>query len=423
MKKNVLSICAAIALIFSLFLLPDSAEAVPGFARQTGQACASCHFQHFPTLNQFGRAFKTSGYTMGGGQDMVTADMLNLPVVLNATLVTKIRYKKSNGDDTSGGTNRGNLEFPDEGALIIGGRAGDNVGFLIELQLKDSDGSAWASFKMPFTYVLDSGALAGATLAVTPFTTDAAGASYGHELLNTGALRFQRILESRNEISAQQFIGTATEATGVTFSLTQPLYFANVTMWSPEHGETDAAPFLYYLRGAYMPNISGWDVGVGFQFWTGETKGSGVSPCGTPKCAGEAFALDAQAQGLMGATPVGIYVTYGQSTKSSATVNNVFNSEQNDNRTAFAILGEVGVIPNKLTLAAAYRLGDTGDTVNNEDNATTLGAVYMVAQNIQLQVNHTFYSGDYYDEPLNNVDDNARNLGDNLTMLMIFAAF
>ncbi len=233
MKKNVLLLSLTIALILSFLLIPDSAEAVPSFARQTGMSCNSCHYQHFPALNQFGRAFKTGAYTMGGGQDMIEADMLNLPVTLNASLVTKIRYQKTNGDDSSSGTNRGRLELPDEGVLFLGGRAGDNIGFLLELQFTKHDESAWASFKVPFIHVLESGALGGATLGVTPFTTDGAGASYGHELLNTGALRTQRTFENRKDFSAQQYINTAMEATGLTFSITQPLYFANVTAWVP----------------------------------------------------------------------------------------------------------------------------------------------------------------------------------------------
>lgn len=44
------------------------AQAVPSFARQTGQACASCHTA-FPELTPFGRRFKLGGYTMGGGRD------------------------------------------------------------------------------------------------------------------------------------------------------------------------------------------------------------------------------------------------------------------------------------------------------------------------------------------------------------------
>ena len=42
------------------------AEALPSYARQTGQPCASCHTA-FPELTPFGRRFKIGGYTMGGG--------------------------------------------------------------------------------------------------------------------------------------------------------------------------------------------------------------------------------------------------------------------------------------------------------------------------------------------------------------------
>jgi hypothetical protein len=43
------------------------AEALPSYARQTGQPCAACHTA-FPELNPFGRRFKIGGYTMGGGE-------------------------------------------------------------------------------------------------------------------------------------------------------------------------------------------------------------------------------------------------------------------------------------------------------------------------------------------------------------------
>jgi hypothetical protein len=42
------------------------AEALPSYARQTGQPCAACHTA-FPELTPFGRRFKIGGYTLGGG--------------------------------------------------------------------------------------------------------------------------------------------------------------------------------------------------------------------------------------------------------------------------------------------------------------------------------------------------------------------
>ena len=42
------------------------AEALPSYARQTGQPCATCHTA-YPELTPYGRQFKIGGYTAGGG--------------------------------------------------------------------------------------------------------------------------------------------------------------------------------------------------------------------------------------------------------------------------------------------------------------------------------------------------------------------
>ncbi len=47
-------------------LLPDAAQAVPAFNRQTGQNCLACHAGgQFPELTPYGRMFKMTGYTFG----------------------------------------------------------------------------------------------------------------------------------------------------------------------------------------------------------------------------------------------------------------------------------------------------------------------------------------------------------------------
>src|SRR6516164_2525863 len=42
------------------------AQALPSYARQTGQPCGTCHTD-FPALTPYGRRFKLLGYTTGGG--------------------------------------------------------------------------------------------------------------------------------------------------------------------------------------------------------------------------------------------------------------------------------------------------------------------------------------------------------------------
>lgn len=412
--RTKLFIAVAALFLFALTLyVPREASAVPAFARQTGMACNSCHYQHFPTLNAFGRAFKAGGYTMVGGQSLIEGDFLSLPSTLNASLITKIRFVKTNGDDTAEATNKGEYQFPDEAALLIGGRAGEHVGFLLEASLKDGD-SRFTSFRVPLVYNVGN----DTKVSVVPFTTDAAGAAYGFELLNTGALRINRPIEHRQQMSAQQFLGTDGSATGIAFVVHREIYHANYTMWSHNHGNTDAGPYLHYARLAFTPTYAGWDLGAGAQWWGG----SGKRGTATYEEA-NAWAIDAQAQGTVGNLPVGIYLSYGKAGKSDATgAANIFNSSTTDDANAFGALVEVGVIPNRLTLAAGFLTGDaSGATAGMNDNtavgsqtAYTLGASFALAQNVQLQWNSSFHSGSTF-------DTNAR--GDQLHTAQIFAAY
>ena len=48
------------------------AQALPSYARQTGQQCAACH-NGFPELTPYGRLFKLNGYTFTGGTSNLAA--------------------------------------------------------------------------------------------------------------------------------------------------------------------------------------------------------------------------------------------------------------------------------------------------------------------------------------------------------------
>lgn len=408
-RKLLYAVCAIFFLTVTLIFTHD-AEAVPAFARQTGMACNACHFQHFPALNAFGRAFKADGYTMIGGESMIEGDLLSLPATLNASLITKIRYQDRNGDAETD-INKGVVQFPDEAGFLIGGRAGEHVGFLLEMSIIDGDaGNRFTSFKMPVVF-----RPYGTSVSVIPFSTDSLGAAYGFELLSTGAVRNIRTLEHRSETSAQQYIGTSGSATGVALAAYQPLWFANYSAWAPVHGDNASGPYLNYLRGAVTPSMSGWNFGAGFQVWNGTTK---RIDGGVVRESADAWALDAQAQGMAGRYPLGLYLTYANAAKSKATdIPNMYNSSTYKDKTAWAIVGEVGVVPQRVTLAAAYRGGKNGDPNNDgqdSDNATTLGVTYNPTQNLNLQLNHSWYTG--------SAKPNAAT-GDQLTTLMLFAAF
>jgi hypothetical protein len=52
--------------LLGVFYSTSPAEALPSFARQTGQPCGACHTD-YPGLTPYGRLFKIGGYTYGGG--------------------------------------------------------------------------------------------------------------------------------------------------------------------------------------------------------------------------------------------------------------------------------------------------------------------------------------------------------------------
>ena len=59
------AVCALIAAFLTIGYAP-LANALPSYARQTGQPCGTCHTD-FAGLTPYGRLFKIQGYTAGGG--------------------------------------------------------------------------------------------------------------------------------------------------------------------------------------------------------------------------------------------------------------------------------------------------------------------------------------------------------------------
>jgi len=126
MKKTLLSAAAfASVAVAAVAIAPTTSEAIPAFARQTGAACLSCHFQTFPALSSFGRAFKMGSFTDVGEQALVEDDNLSIPAVMNATVVIR-------GDITSATGSKATYNIPSETPILVAGRVGENTGFFVE---------------------------------------------------------------------------------------------------------------------------------------------------------------------------------------------------------------------------------------------------------------------------------------------------
>jgi len=422
MKKSALYLAGILAAI----IFAQEALAVPVFARQTGMACSACHFQHFPMLNSFGRVFKASGFTLMGAQEKVEGDNLSFPGTLNAAILATAGYVKTNASDNAGaavavpgyplkGQGDGSIYVPGtngEFSLFVGGRVSDSVGALAEVGLISPAGVG--SAKIPMLYAMGDDTRAGLVL----FTTDGQGASYGFETLNTGANAVHTMLfiggdangSISSALSAQQYIGTATAATGAAFIVNSPKGFINLTKFhqvGPAQTDTFTGATLSstYIRAVGTFDLAGWDAAAGIQNWSGQSTEGDITMPGAIQTTTKATAVDFQMQGAAGEMPLGIYASYARAPVVSAGYANVYNNNPDypstETKSSFNISAELGVVPEKVTIGAGIRMGKSGVAYNGSsnasDNAILLEASYKLAQNQMLNLYYTKQSGGYWD--------------------------
>jgi hypothetical protein len=180
----------------------------------------------------------------------------------------------------------------------------------------------------------------------------------------------------------------------------------NYSHWAPTWGNVHADIFgglAHYLRAAYTPNIGGWDTGFGISYMTGSIEVGKTDPPAAEVFV-DSWGVDAQAQGMAGDMPLGLYASYGVAPKSTATEANHYNGSTTDDATAYGLLGKLEVIPGTSVYLAHSSL-DVGGSVSS----STLGAQQMLAQNIKLELYH--------------VNSDSNNHDDDFTMLMLFAGF
>lgn len=109
-----LPIMLGMLLSTAAILVPLDAQALPSFARQTGQNCVACHAGgQFPELTPYGRMFKMTGYTIGER----TVPLSVMGVVNSASI--------SNPPD--GTVKNGEVVFA-TGSVFLAGKISDNIG-------------------------------------------------------------------------------------------------------------------------------------------------------------------------------------------------------------------------------------------------------------------------------------------------------
>lgn len=153
----------------ALLLDAPGAQALPSYARQTGQECAACHVG-FPELTPYGRLFKANGYVFSGGNS-------NLPP-LAAMAIPSFTHTEA-GQPGGAGPHLGpNDNFVFQGSLFYGGAIYSPIGLGAFAQAS-YDSSArnfnWDNLDIRDAHaasLFDRETVFGATLNNNPTVTD-----------------------------------------------------------------------------------------------------------------------------------------------------------------------------------------------------------------------------------------------------------
>ncbi len=430
MKKIVLSLASVLA---ATAFAPE-ASAIPAFARQTNQACSACHMQHFPVLNATGQEFKAGGYTQMGSKSKIRGEGISIPDQLNAAVLIKARYQKTNGQDNPGvisgrTTNGGQWQIPDELSLFFGGRVAEGekikIGMMMENNLANAGGTLIAGIKIPVVVDMDP-----VNVMVIPYATDALGHAYGFEQSSTGMTRGVRWAEHRDDISAAQFTGLGTgAASGIAFVVQNDLGYVNLSRWSPNFTYGGGAAVQMksnWLRIAATPTIADWAMHIGLGITSGSNYIAPAAAATEVDTKGNVF--DVQAQGALGDMETSLYFQYATAAKSTATKANYFNASTINDEKAVTLGMDVSVIPHTLHVGASLLSGNTGKTLATDTDkvkSVTLTAVYDLFQNVALHANYSTRSGSAYDQTTGTRAANTLpgGTGKTLLTLMLEAAW
>ncbi len=374
MKKILLSAAAfAVVAVSAVAVAPTTSEAIPAFARQTGAACLSCHFQSFPTLNAFGRAFKQNALTDVGEQALVEDEALSIPSVLNATVVVRPNVVFS---DSYANVKTKDIVYGDQ-VVLIGGRVGSNVGVFLEM---DTAGGGFGNHQI-FTSFDFGSFKAGLNYYNSGFGEDA-----GMQLMSVWG-QHGGLMGGKN-ISINHRMSKAASALNFGFAAWAGNETATVQLGQIAAAvDQTGAPGLPSLKLATMVRAVGFFEAGGLELGLGGilTTGSIYDPnAALAVAAAKRWGIDFQAQGEFGDTQVGFYADYAQAAAGSLAKANVYNASLTNTRKGYSFRGTVKPTHN-LVLMAGYGQDKTG---NESIKSTLFGAEFEVYQNFVIALTY-----------------------------------
>jgi hypothetical protein len=391
MKKILFSAAAfSVVAVSAIAVAPTTSEAIPAFARQTGAACLSCHFQSFPTLSAFGRAFKMGALTDVGDQALIEDEELSIPASLNATIVFRpqIQNQKINDQQNVGPANTTatskSISYGDQ-VVLIGGRIGHNAGAFVEL-----GGGVFGNHQLFTSFELGD-FRGGINYANTGFGTDSAlqlGNTWGQHggMMGGRVTSANQYLEKTSSLIGQYASAVAwvgSDMGAIQFGLVAPsdgTTFGGAVGNGAGGGTFTAAKIV---RANTFFDAGGLTAGVG-GIWIGGKVGANGQYILGSQLEMKRWGVEASLEGELGDSQVGLYLDYANARKSTAGTTNLFNTDLVNDLKGFGVRGTIKPLHN-LVLMAGY--GSMKATA--KDTTATFGAEFEVYQNFVISLTFT----------------------------------
>ena len=382
MKKLLLSAAAfAVVAVSAIAVAPTTSEAVPAYARQTGAACLSCHFQSIPRLNAFGRNFRMNGHRDVGEQALLEDDHLSLPATLNASLLVK-----SQATFRSAAAGGNVMDWPNEAAIWVGGRLSEHVGGTVEW----GAGGA-VTTKVFYVFDIDNG-----LVAIGGGATDGLGANFMFNDPSNATSRPTRGWLTRPDFLDRAGIMTRAMTAFGAYAYLNNLVYVALGGIIPHDGQVPGAAtnggitfdtkLSPYARLAVTTELAGLDVVLGG--WWASVKHSlaqatsfGYLGIGTASN----FGVDLQLQGEVGDISVGFYLPMQFKGERAASINAAGQVTENAVGYAPALNVAFGHLGVRLMYDHTKRKNDVANT-SVVRKRTTVGGWYSVAQNVELML-------------------------------------
>jgi len=399
MKKMIFSAAAfALVAVSSIALAPTTASAIPAFARQTGAACYSCHFQTFPAINAFGRAFKMGSFTDVGDQALVEDDNLSIPAVLNATFMVKANAVNTN---VTGAPSTTTYNVPADQVLMLAGRIGSNTGAFIEFAGGATGAANWQ--------LLNSWDVSGFKVGLGAHKSGFGG---------SGVLELSNVFGQHggvlngSDISAIQTAGFAQDTTGIGAWIGNDLGVVQFALLAPAGATAGTvnvgSSFAKLVRVIATLDVGGWDTLIGFGSVTGSAGKGDAAAVAQPgvRVPMNLQFIDVQLQGDVGDISVGIYGDWAHAKgKTNSSINDVGSAgppavaplgingvnfyggaAANEKFDAYSIRTTVELIP-RVTALIGYGYDKLTRVVGDVTNKKfQIGAQYALYQNMELKL-------------------------------------